>query len=348
MAQTSTLSPANHATVTIPLRGSVADACLPCADRLVSAVESVPGVTQVSLSSATATLRVAFDAASVTAGEVQERADFEVRRLESEFGHQTYRIQGMDCANCALSVEKTVSAVPGVLSASVNFSASRMQVEHQHPSESAAAVSAQIEKRVRDLGFGLSRSDGDTREDSSSADGHNHDHTAGRKRDILRVGVSGGLLALGLLLEHLPVFNGAVSAAVTTGLYAISLALGGWRFAFSGVRGLRSGIVGTNLLMAVAAVGAAFLGEWSEAAAVVFLYATGEALEGVAMDRTRRSLAALIEAAPSEALIQRPETLQQETVAVANLALGDVLVVKPGAKFAADGVILSGQSAVTE
>jgi Cd2+/Zn2+-exporting ATPase len=349
MATTSTISPAGSASVTIPLRGSVADACLSCADRLVAALESVSGVTEVSLSSATATLRVVFDPTHVTADDVQRRADTEAHRLASEFGHQTYQIQGMDCANCALSVEKTVSSVPGVLRASVNFAASRMHVEHQRPSESdAAAVTALIEKRVRDLGFGVSRSEGDTEGHASHNSLDGHDHGATRKRDLIRVGFSGGLLALGLLLQHVPGIQGKVPSVITTTIYAVSLALGGWRFAVSGVRALRQKIVGTNLLMAVAAVGAACLGEWSEAAAVVFLYAVGEALEGVAMDRTRRSLAALVEAAPSEALVQHPTTLRQETIPVARLALGDVLVVKPGAKLAADGVIVSGESALTE
>lgn len=349
MAASTTLSPTDSASVTITLRGSIADACVSCADRLVSAVESIPGVTQVTLSSGTATLRVAFDAAQISAEEVKARTDGEASRLAAEFGHQTYQIQGMDCANCALSVEKTVSSVPGVLRASVNFAAARMHVEHQRPGGSdAAAVTALIEKRVRDLGFGLSRSDDGADADSSGADQHSHDHGATRKRDLVRVGVSGGLLAVGVLMEHLPGLRGTVPTFVTTALYAVSLALGGWKFAVSGVRGLRQRIVGTNLLMAVAAIGAACLGEWSEAAAVVFLYAVGEALEGVAMDRTRRSLAALVEAAPSEALVQHPGTLKQETVSVSRLALGDVLVVKPGTKLAADGMIVSGESALTE
>ncbi|MBC8103746.1 MAG: cation transporter, partial [Cytophagales bacterium] len=337
------------ASLAIPLRGSVADACVSCADRLVRRVESIPGVQRASVSSATATLRIAFDPSRVTAHEVQSRTEEAARRLASEFGHQTYQIGGMDCANCALSVEKTVSSVPGVLSASVNFSASRMRVEHQHLADRGEpAVAELIEKRVRDLGFTLSRSDREAVDSAPDPAPGTGATMPGRGRDLWRVGISGGLLAAGLLGEQMPVLGGSIPASATTSLYAISLALGGWRFAVSGVRALRSRIVGTNLLMAVAAVGAACLGEWSEAAAVVFLYALGEALEGVAMERTRRSLAALVDAAPPEAIVQRAGTLSQETVPTSRLALGDVLVVRPGTRLAADGVIISGESTLIE
>ncbi|MBC8104126.1 MAG: cation-translocating P-type ATPase, partial [Cytophagales bacterium] len=77
-------------------------------------------------------------------------------------------------------------------------------------------------------------------------------------------------------------------------------------------------------------------------------YALGEALEGVAMERTRRSLAALVEATPPEAIVQRAGTLSQETVPTSRLVLGDVLVVRPGTRLAADGVIISGESTLIE
>jgi Cd2+/Zn2+-exporting ATPase len=99
--------------------------------------------------------------------------------------------------------------------------------------------------------------------------------------------------------------------------------------------------------MALAAVGALAIGHWEEAAMVISLYAVGVALEGAATDRTRRSLRALVDARPAEALVQRPN-LRQETVPADQLTVGDLLIVKPGAQIAADGVIVSGASSVTE
>lgn len=337
--ETKAASPSGPATVAVPLRGTVAGDCGACAHRLADEIRALPGVANVKVDSSSAVLNIAYDPSRTSPDMVTGGTGEAAQKLARDFSHCTYRISGMDCANCAASIEKAVGSLPGVVSASVNFPAARLRVEH-HPDTPDAE---RIMRRVRDLGFSLSRDGVAVSEESEAA-------APGGLRGLLAnsyvwVSISGALLILGLFLEHGPV---RVPETWIQAAFGGSVLTGGYRFALSGLRALRTRTVGTNFLMALAAVGAIILGQWGEAAAVVFLYALGEALEGAAMERTRQSLRTLIDAAPPTALVQRQGSLQAQTIPASEIVVGDVLMVKPGAKLAADGVIVSGSSTVSE
>lgn len=347
MSNTATVSPsitaAASTTVTVPLRGTAAQACQACADRLAAEVRALPGVIEARVDPVTVTLSVGLNAADGDAAErVSAAAQTIGERLGREFGHRVYRVGGMDCENCARSIEKSVTQLPGVLHASVNFPAARLRVEFAPGSRGVNDVSA----RARSLGFSVDEAAGTA---GSTVTGAAEPPAPGASLVAcllsapVRVGVSGLLLAAGLVAEHVL----RAPAGVADMLLAGSVLVGGYRFALAGVRAFASRIIGTNLLMAVAAVGAILLGHWEEAAGVVFLYALGEALEGAAMERTRRSLQTLIEAAPAEAVVRNANGIER-AVPAADLSVGDVLVIKPGARVPADGQIVEGASALTE
>ena len=109
-----------------------------------------------------------------------------------------------------------------------------------------------------------------------------------------------------------------------------------------------------NLLMTIAAVGAAAIGAWLEAALVVVLFSIGEMLEGRAVDRARRELAELVSLAPEVARVRRSRDsgglplLEEVEISVAELVVGDLVVVRPGERIAVDGVVREGASAVDQ
>jgi len=98
--------------------------------------------------------------------------------------------------------------------------------------------------------------------------------------------------------------------------------------------------------MLVAAAGAAALGKWQEGALLLFLFSLGHALEAYAMNKARKSIAALSDLAPPTAIIKRDGKLQE--VAIEELKIGDIIIVKPNTKIAADGVVVDGASAVDQ
>lgn len=131
---------------------------------------------------------------------------------------------------------------------------------------------------------------------------------------------------------------------VATGLNAVALALGAWTFVPGTLRRLAKGKIGVGTLMTIAAVGAVILGEVAEAAALAFLYSISEGLEEYAVARTRRGLRALLSLVPAEATVLRDGV--QFTVAPADLAVGELMLVRPGERLATDGVIRDGRTAL--
>lgn len=129
-------------------------------------------------------------------------------------------------------------------------------------------------------------------------------------------------------------------------LYASSMAIGGYGLFVKGLRNLAKFRFDMNTLMTVAVLGAAVIGEWSEGAIVVLLFAVSEALEAYSMDKARNSIRDLMDIAPKEALIRRGN--KEMTVSVDEIKVNDIMIVKPGQKLAMDGIVVKGTSTINQ
>jgi Cd2+/Zn2+-exporting ATPase len=156
--------------------------------------------------------------------------------------------------------------------------------------------------------------------------------------------VASGLLAgAGMALEYAGVDHRAVVAA-----YALSIASGGLYSIRRALHAARSLALDINVLMLVAVCGAMVLGEWSEGAAVVFLFALAQLLEARAMERARGAIRALMDLTPAEALVRDTATGAFRRVPVDQISVGDLVVVKPGEKIPLDGRVAAGESHVNQ
>lgn len=170
---------------------------------------------------------------------------------------------------------------------------------------------------------------------------HSHDESTNRLESISLV-VSGVLVASALLAHGFKI-GPEVAAKILSGA---AMAAGGWFLlpkAWNAIRRLRPDI---NLLVVIAAIGASFIGEWVEAAAVVFLFGVAEWLEGWADRRARRATEALLELAPKKALVKRDGKFIE--VPVEEVVVDEVVATRSGMNIPLDGVVLSGESAVNQ
>jgi len=132
-----------------------------------------------------------------------------------------------------------------------------------------------------------------------------------------------------------------------TGLYILAILVGGWFFGREALEELiKDHEIGIELLMSVAAITAGLMGQWAEAALLVFLYSISEAAEGYTEARTRNAIRALMDLAPRTALVQRDA--QEFRIPVEALEVGDIFIVYPGESVATDGEIISGCSSLNE
>lgn len=142
------------------------------------------------------------------------------------------------------------------------------------------------------------------------------------------------------------VFSFTAAENIATLLFIIGAFFGGV-FTFStAATDLFRGKFEIDFLMLFAAIGAAILGHWGESALLLFLFSLGHALEHYAMKRARKSISALSDLAPPVALVKRNGELTE--VHIEKLQVGDVIVVKPNSKIAADGMVIQGTSPVNQ
>jgi Cd2+/Zn2+-exporting ATPase len=244
--------------------------------------------------------------------------------LEGDLARSVVRVEGMDCASCAATVEKRAAALPGMRRAVVNFATGRLDAEHD------PGLSVQdIEKAVRDAGYGVGR----TEEVERTPFWHTP--------RAIAVYASALLFALGLALG----FLGAPDAA-RVGAYATAIVVGGLPIFRAALVGVRTKHLDMNVLMSAATVGAVGLGEWAEAASVVVLFAAGNALQVYAIDRTRGAVRALVRLAPDEVLVRRGTG--EVVVPADEVGVGETVIVRPGERLAVDGEVVEGASAVDE
>lgn len=237
-----------------------------------------------------------------------------------------FRISGMDCGDCAAKLEKRLAALPGVKSAAVNFGAGKLTVEHN-------TTDSILIQTVKQAGYGATK-DGAARQPTPET-------VWWKSARTLATAASGIMLTIATILDW-----SGITGGIVTWLYALTAITGGFHTAKSGLYGLRSLSLDMNFLMTVAIIGAAAIGEWSEGAAVAFLFSFGNTLQAYTMDKTRQSIRSLMELAPPVAWVRRDH--EEKRLPVEEIVVGDIVIVKPGERIAMDGVVHSGISAVNQ
>lgn len=155
------------------------------------------------------------------------------------------------------------------------------------------------------------------------------------------------LAALVLFLLALPTYLLGAPAWLWGPLFAATYVTGGWEPGWEGLKALKDKTLDVDLLMVVAALGAAAIGQALDGALLIVIFATSGALEAVATARTADSVRGLLDLAPTTATRVGPDGTE-ETVDAARLAIGDVILVRPGERVGADGRVLDGASEIDQ
>ncbi len=265
-----------------------------------------------------------YDPNLLTLSDVKRLAELAGAQIVNRYHHESIPIENMDCSDCSLVIEHSVGRMDGVLSVNVNYPTEKMWIEYDNHKVNRAA----IEKRVRSLGYQIPLNEFQARLQEN--------------RELLFSLLSGLFLLIGWLGGTFFSFPSFLSI----GLFAIAYVLGGWDVSRHAWHALRERRLDTDGLMVVAAIGAAFLGEFAEGALLLFLFSLGHALEERALDRARSAVRALADLAPKTALVKRDG--KEQELPVESLQLDDVVIVRPGVRIPVDGIILDGNSGIDQ
>ncbi len=297
-----------------------------CLNRLEQSFQNQKGIlrAQIERDKSPVDLCLHYDPNLLTLSDVKRLAERAGAQIVNRFHHDSISIENMDCSDCARVIEHSLGRMDGVLSVNVNYPAEKMWIEYDNQKINRAS----IEKRVRSLGYEIPM------EGLRSWYKEN--------REIVFSLTAGLLLLIGWLGETF--FGLPVLAA--TALYITAYIFGGWDISQHAWHAIKEKHFDTDLLMVMAALGAAFLGEFAEGALLLFLFSLGHALEERALDRARAAVRALADLAPKTALVKRNG--KEQELPVESLQLEDVVIVRPGVRIPVDGIILDGNSGIDQ
>ena len=238
------------------------------------------------------------------------------------YRHKNLEVVGMDCADCALHVEKAVNQVPGIKLAQVNFISGNLKIEYDDQFTNLQDV----EKAVKSAGYSLKKP---TR-------------SFWQKNKPTILTVLSGIFALAGSIVHFS----HLSEYISIPLFAIAILTGGFPIAIKGFKEARHLTLGMDFLMSIAVIGAMIIGEWTEAAYVIFLFSLAELIESYSVKRARRSIESLMELAPNLALVKTDSGNVEKPVD--GIEVGSVVIIRPGDRIPLDGEVIAGSSAVDQ
>ncbi len=264
-----------------------------------------------------------YDADQLTLREVTALAHTAGADLTGQFAHVLAPIHAITTEDDAQRIERSVAGLPGITHVSVSLAGQVARVEYDRQLTTADAITRRLQRD-----FSIPTKDG----------------WYARNRELAWSLTSGALLLVGFLLERTGRGDALIVLALFLGAYVFGARDNVGHF----IADLRHGKFHFNidLLMVVAALGAAALGEWAEGALLLFLFSLGHALESYAMGRARNAIKALAELAPQTALVLRAG--RDVTVPIGEVQPGDHVVVKPAERLPVDGTVLEGRSGVNQ
>ncbi|MFZ7947224.1 MULTISPECIES: heavy metal translocating P-type ATPase [Bacillaceae] len=335
--------------------------CANCAMKIENGVKKVNGVSAASVNFVNKTLTLETDLEQETA--VVTEVKKKVKSLEPHIHPQekgrtrkgsttrTLYLKGLDCANCAAKIEHGVGRLEGVTSSTVDFVSKKLIMETVKPEEmdrleeEATKIVKRLEPHIEVISSNNHNNHGHSHKHSHGHDhshghehGHSHDHSSDNtKKMLIRLGIGTIIGGIGLLAP--------VSGMIELGLFIIAYLLIGGEIVLRAVRNIiRGQVFDEHFLMALATVGAFAIQQYPEGVAVMLFYQVGELFQSIAVNRSRKSISALMDIRPDYANVRHGNEVVK--VSPEEVKIGDIIMVKPGEKIPLDGKVIEGSSMV--
>ncbi|WP_084676243.1 heavy metal translocating P-type ATPase [Carnobacterium pleistocenium] len=341
--------------------------CASCAQTIEKTTKKLPGVKEVSVNLATEKMHIQYDEASLTDKNIKDAVSQSGYKVVSDIKKKTFIIEGMTCASCAQTVEKATGKLPGIVSAAVNLATEKMAVQY----DPEQLVLSDITNAVKEAGY-------EAHEEIETADATDLDrekkaqhikdmwqrfwisavftvpllyismgHMLGMPLpEVINPMMNAGLFALTQLILTLPVlvlgrefFKVGFKALVKGHPNMDSLvALGtSAAFLYSLALTIGIGIGNTNIAMNL---------YYESAAVILTLITLGKYFEALSKGKTSEAIKKLIGLAPKKARVIRND--QEVDVAIDEVQVNDIIIVKPGEKMPVDGIVVAGNTSVDE
>lgn len=232
-----------------------------------------------------------------------------------------YKIEGLDCPNCAKTLENKINELDCIKTAKINFVKSTLEIESDN-NETAIKEVINLAKKI---------------EPDAKIIVNNDKYKILNKQFIIDI----CLLAVGIALGFVCIFV-KMPNYIYWPLFVVSALLMGYKTYYKAVQLLFKKTINENMLVTISVVGAAVVGETMDALMVIALYSIGKILESLALNKTRKSIENLTNLKPEQ--VTSLVNGEEEVVSPSNIEVGDIIIVKPGERVAIDGIIIDGEA----
>ncbi|MFR6105590.1 MAG: heavy metal translocating P-type ATPase [Faecalibacterium sp.] len=319
--------------------------CPNCSAKIEKEVGELDGVTSstVNLMNQTLTVQAGTSVATslldtVTTIVHSHEPDVEVSEKTEPAMTKVYLLKGLDCPNCSAKIEKEVGELDGVTSSTVNLMNQTLTVQ---AGTSVAAslldtVTTIVHSHEPDVEVSEKQLEATApvKKDEKAAVYNDED-----KKRTIRLAVGAVVYAIGMALTVFAKLPTLAELAFLIVAYVIL----GWDVVWQAVKNITRGqVFDEHFLMSVSTIGAFAIGEYPEAVAVMLFYQVGEFFQSLAVKRSRKSISDLMDIRPDSATVKRNGVLQ--VVSPESVAVGEIIVVKPGEKIPLDGIVVDGES----
>lgn len=256
-----------------------------------------------------------------------------------------YRIKGLTCAGCAQRIEDEIKQLEHGETAKLSYNSGKLTIDPQIPLSEVRRIlksdGAYIASNVTSTGAGHPHTEAASATHSKhNHEDHDHSHAVGNNKMLKLLIASAFIYLCAIFLD------GVLDKGAVILLYLTATTISGYTTFIRGLKNLAKLKFNIDTLMTIALIGAISIGEWKEATLVAILFGLNELLEGYGMEKARRSMEALLQVAPKEAV--KMENGQEFIVPISSLNVGDVVKIKPGEKIPSDGTVSDGKSSVNE
>lgn len=302
--------------------------CVDCASKVEKHVGKLAGVKQAKVDFINTRLNVEFQDSEIKLDTIKKeikKIGYSVKEPD-QIQKTILIVEGMDCADESRPIEQRLKNMDGIQNIQFNLVANKLILDHTCPI-------GEIQNALKELGF---KSELAALVNKKSRQTFWQQH-----RMLILTVISGVLAVLGGMLRYLHIADALAIPILLTAIFA-----GGFHIFKKGWKEAIHLTLGMNFLMSIAVIGAMVIGEWSEAAMVIFLFALAQLLESYSLDRARRSIQSLMNLAPNVALVK--DQSGEKLVAVEQVNLNDTIIIKPGERIPMDGVVSAGNSFVNQ
>lgn len=317
--------------MTHPLTLDAPDPDTTCLELLEQEMSDHPGIVDVALQPEAGALQIHYNADQMSQEETEALIGRVGPTLQQRWETCTWRLGrqgGRSCESCALALERALAQQVGVRRAAASFRGGVLAVTY----DQGVTSPTQITRQLAELGAPL------VKPQTPTAPGWwlwARSHLPAVLTALTLLGMVAGLIAGRLALSN-----------VMTISYAVAYAAGSYFGLRAGLQSLRRYTLDVDILMVLAAAGAAIVGEPFEGVMLLFLFSLSNVLQDYALDRTRNAISALMQLRPDKALVRRGEALIWRPVE--DILPGEQVVVKPGERLPMDGVVRQGRSHVDQ